>query len=878
MTERIEVKLTEAGKTALGTTDEWAVLDLDSPIQSKISLTKDIEQLTVENQINLEGVFPFTIPRTTRNDALLLPFANPMSLDNKTVGIECQVWKNLIPLSYNLIYYRSKNAQTWELEFRTNLDHWSVAASTKRICTITLPERTINSQLDDDWIYPAYNPDPLAVGGQKPDRWAPIDFGGWVDLAEPIQLTDPPQKQVWLEDLRPVFSEPYLLKQGFCEIGWNLEGKIFETDEVRRMWTYLISPEYYLKSKGGLHKLQGYGTLVPQPALNYPLLILGGIDYDPGTHALNNLVGPGFLAGLINNLPYKTTYKFCFNGYVQNTGGVTNTLKFGIIQFVVGSGPSGLFFQDGDFSVELTAGEIKYISFCTDVVIPTGDAAALSFDGGDVQINAGFRFSVEPNQKSLIRGDTVKLGQLIDCQYFLLDLFKGFLHKVNGLIETNHVTRTITVLPAKDALIRGETVDGFVKPNEPIDITDKIICESIKLTPLRSSQTKYTRYSFQRSTDAYIDSLSLPEPAYSRKTFNGEELNDSTTEIQNPFFEPTLERQSIVLKRRLVLTANAPYYLEVPFLPVITDNLNGERSFTGGPRSLYALGFGRQNNPTDNTAANFYFEGVAGANFLYLSQRNTWFFRNADATPGNPARLVYGTLEGDLFSVFYLGSSLTLRKGTQVDALVLMTDENFQDWNFREPFRFLYEGFPIECQGVKFQDHAPPLSTPVTFYVPPSETECCDRPCSCQFSQCLYWQDFGQYIGQATLDALSITSFKVNGIQQLDAPVEFGILKIQGVYGQPYVTNLVDALNSIGAPYFTFDYSGKTSTKKDGRFFSIKRPICFNFEIKISNAIGVVYFYSESQQWQSVFGVEAAMGYGVDVFSAPIECVTTIEY
>lgn len=312
--ERIEVKLTEAGKAILGTSEDWVALTLNATEikeESLIRLSKDIESLNVENQILLEGAVPFTVPRCRVNDAAFLPFSNPLTLNNRTVSLECRVQKGVVQLSYNLIYYRAQNAQGWELEFRTSNDHWALLSSNKRLCTIALPTptgltKTIGIGVVDDWDAPAYQETKVVSGITVPgavDRWVPLDFGGWVDLAEPQQLTDPPQKQVFIEDLRPVFSETALLKKGFCEIGWNLEGKIFETEEARRMWAYLIDPLYYLKSKGGNHKLVGSRNPVADQISggDYNVVVLGSIDYDPGTNkALRPLSATRWGAGLKN--------------------------------------------------------------------------------------------------------------------------------------------------------------------------------------------------------------------------------------------------------------------------------------------------------------------------------------------------------------------------------------------------------------------------------------------------------------------------------------------------------------------------------------------------------------------------------------------------
>jgi hypothetical protein len=89
-------------------------------------------------------------------------------------------------------------------------------------------------------------------------------------------------------------------------------------------------------------------------------------------------------------------------------------------------------------------------------------------------------------------------------------------------------------------------------------------------------------------------------------------------------------------------------------------------------------------------------------------------------------------------------------------------------------------------------------STPVQFFVEPAELECCDLPCGCQFVTCDYYQDFGPYLRQSTLDDLRIWSFEVDGVELLTSPIGFGTINIIDIGGKPYVTNLVDTVK--GSP------------------------------------------------------------------------------
>ena len=422
---------------------------------------------------------------------------------------------------------------------------------------------------------------------------------------------------------------------------------------------------------------------------------------------------------------------------------------------------------------------------------------------------------------------------------------------------------------------------GFIDDAASVDLRGKVICESTRLSPVKNNLTRYTRLQFAASTDAYIDSLDLPEPPFSRKVLNSLELKDQVTEIANPFFEPTVEGQSDVL--RVFVTASGQVQNPTPFLPRLWDNTDGNMSFAIAPRIFFHYGDVAQvpPAPNDTLAAWIYWEGVVGGQFGYASQQRTW-----DIAPATPAHLdgnvVFGSLPFDLYVQYWLGYLLAQRRGVLMDLLVWMDMNDWQDWNFRQPMSFDYEGVPVKVNLQSVRDFAPAtdLPTPLTLLAAPMMTDCCDLPCSCRFTECDSYQDLGQYLSQSTLDTLSITSFKVNQVEQLAAPVDFGVINIEQYNGKSFVTNLVDALNGIGVDYFFFKVSTRDySLKDDLRFFKIKRPACWSYEIIISDAGGEVYRYTETETLQKWFDVTwEPFGYAGDQVSEPLGCVTTVEY
>lgn len=101
--------------------------------------------------------------------------------------------------------------------------------------------------------------------------------------------------------------------------------------------------------------------------------------------------------------------------------------------------------------------------------------------------------------------------------------------------------------------------------------------------------------------------------------------------------------------------------------------------------------------------------------------------------------------------------------------------------------------------------------------------------------QCHYYTDFSETMTQADLDAVEIQYFKVGGINQLSSPiVGLGPKNVIDFGGSPYLTNLVDTLNNIGLPCFTFNYSTVLAgTETRQKFMRICYPKGAQWEFKI---------------------------------------------
>ena len=889
---QIRVKCSDVAAGALAV--DWAALDLDPDFSLRMS--KDVEALSDINNILTDGVLPFSVPFSTTNDLVLGRFGSPVILDPSGTGIEARAHVDGHELPFDTIFHRTKDnsRKAWEQEFRRSPNHWLELASDKKLCTIELGSETFNTaNAEAGWAQPAFD---AAGAVTSVARLWPVDYGGWVDLLEPVQFTDPPAKSVWLEDLRYLFSVPELLRLGFCEIGWTLKGLIFETAWAKSLWTYILKRDYYTESRGGTAILVLANTTADNEFLSIiPTVQTTAIDYDPGTNVITASAGL-YWAAIDAPLPFRAKYLYCFKGYIENTTGADVVIDGAVIECTI-SGASASNFggilsdQNQPASIiTVPAGSTTYIDICVSATMDQGQTGLFIFGSAatpGVFAKMGYRVTIKPDTQSLIRGDVPDLKRLIDCNYYLLDLFKGFIHLCAGRIETDWNNKTLTVYPQATADVFGDSTPGFIDESEIEDLRGRVVCDSIRLTPVKNDLKRYTRLQFAESTDAYIDELDPIEPPHSRRILNGIELPDQVDERENPFFEPTLERQSNVL-RQAVDTPSFPFpadfaVYDMPYLPVMTDNLDGARSFNILPRILFAYGVVGQvgTSTISGGKTGLYFEGAPVTEIGYASQARTLEL-NPTFPPDIDGSVVFGTLPSDLFVTFYLGFSQVAKRGTWVDLLVLMNMNDWQRWNFRKRFLFEYEGRQIIAAGQNIRDFAPAtdLPTPMRFLVEPNVSGCCDGPCSCRYSECSYFQDFGQFLSQNTLDALSITSFKVDNIEQLAAPVEFGIVNTVGINGRTFVTNLIDALNGLEIPYFSFSPSQLDYPEKDDwRYFKIKRPACQAFEIIISDGVDEVYKYTDTETLQKWFDVSwTPFGYVSNQIGTPQGCVITVEY
>ncbi|MGL6008487.1 MAG: hypothetical protein ACRC1D_03445 [Culicoidibacterales bacterium] len=873
-------------------------VDLDLPIAFSIRLTKNVEQLSILNKISTEGALGFSVPFGPTNDRLFTEYKTPITLGGATEFYSVRVIVKGTPLQFTRLIVKGKNEPTreWELELLRDPNHWIELAQTVKTNDLDYGTfQVIKTNIVNSWSNNTYDGDYRDLQTGSPVYWPLVDYGGWADQTLPPQNAPENRvKAVAVEDFRPWLSFRYILQAGFCKFGWSIESVLFESPEFRRIYMYALRPDYFVASDNQAGGRVVGGIFTTQNFNNGDVLTLNEVTVQSDYAVIDNsnIGNIKRYCGVKNYPGVSLKYRFRFNGEFWNDRTQIFKPSFGVFE-VIPRTPSGLRFSGQMISeftedLEFAPGERKRVSFDQVVTLAPGQMAAihvpiLPSTSLGFKCMGGFQFSVVPANDSYMTNDIIDVRLSVSPDQTILDWTKALVHLCNGRIDTDFETRTVTIYPNRTSNFWGRTIPGFVLRESPIvNLNSLVKPESIKTKPVRNDLKKFTRFEFKESTDAFIRSQNSPLPAHSRTLLNGNTLPDQVEKVTNPLIEPTLEG---IPKN---IGSGAAGRDALPNLPRLWDNTDNKRSFQIGVRMLYAYGPCRQVDPNpinrNNELTSFFFDvkpsntnnGLV-TNFGYATQSPTW-----KITP-NPivVDLVFGVKVRDLFTIFYLGYTQDNRQGQLVDLLLMMNLAKYGEYNFRRLYQFHMNGIAITAPMTAIRDFssAENLPTPTTFFVEPASLDCCDLPCGCQFVECEYYQDLGGFMRQSTFNALRITSFIVDGIQLLSAPVTLGQRKFIDVSGRPYITNLVDQLNSIGAPYFSFSYSTRVHPQKGLRFFKIKKLVCNEFEIIVSENSNEKYRYSDTQQQQKVFQSGwSQMGYGTQFMSVPENCLTTTEY
>ena len=874
-------------------------VDLDLPSDFSLRLFKSIEQLNAFNQIEREAALRFDLPFSIVNDAVFIDYDTPATLDRKSKHIDVVVYMSTTPLPFAqlIVLRKDMQRQRWEVELRSGEAHWSEAAANKAINTIDFGTFEFEkANVLASWDKSKYEGDFTAQANTSEAFYFPVvDYGGWVDQAEPDEVSGEVRKMVALEDLRPFVNLAYLLKKGFAEIGWELGGALLDTEWFRRLWVYALRSNYF-EGFGADGQMFGKKHRVINRQLSNELLIdtlssnpnkfiyFNTQDYagQSGLATPHSVAGT-WLCGVKNLFPFRAKFRFVLRCELRTLSVpvLPQDIAFAVHELLPNGQFSGEILSE-DQTVTLQPSSTQYFSAEFIVALNPDQAAAIHWTsdlgGAAFLIKEGAYFLVEPANEAISRGDIID-ANVLRSDVTLLDILKGVMHMTNAVMHTDWVTRKVELLPRFDALVYGQEVGGYFSDRlGVVDVSNDIVDNSQVIAYSTEGLSRYTLLRFKDSDDEAVQEATVLDPPGSRRIFNGREFVEQTEELANPIFEPCVEGQSLVLKRTVFRLTNEES-VPTPFLPRLWDNSNGRRSFDVGVRVLFAFGKVKQLNarPASSRTADLYgwiyFDEYAlpREDFGYATQLRTWALEGYTEIDGNA---VYGRADNDLYSMFYAQYFAERLTGAKVDALMFIRAQDYTSIAFRKRYVFQVKGRPVVGWLSAIRDYTPEVPAPVSFDVSFQKSSNCKAPCNCIFSKCDYVNGLTTDISTSTFNNLRITSFIADGKQYVNAPIALGVMRVIDQGAGAYVTNLIDKLNELRVEFFDFYYSQRVAGGKPA-FFSISRPACIAFEVIISDGTNPVLRYThdaQGQRWQG--GGWQAFQVGSSSFDVPDNCAT----
>jgi len=820
-------------------TDGELLLDLTET--ESLSLYNNVFELNDLQTIKISGTLNFNIQATELNRLLFWNGYNPNRLCNDEKYFDVDVIADCFILEFRKLYYNSYDDSTKGINVVLDFDdsHWLKKIKEIKISDLDYGPKFAftHANIVDNWENNYFYEDgkkayhfPVAVYGSTVVR----NFSKGDTALHPNIYT--------LSNLRPWVSLKFLLQKGFCEAGWTLKTSLDETDFYKRIWCYLLKPDFYKTDvktdRGSLLRFE-----VEKSAGNiYDFVVQFDTKAAPN-HDLNDnfVIGTGDGVAFVD----ETTA-----GYWKNPLQHTIEMNF-VASFVIDNyvpNPSmTIYFRTFDLDTKITNQEFTHtfdiVSGVQNIVAEQSinvqyNEGVYVLIGGLVKNKPGSKFKAELATGLYMNGDNVDINIALD-DYNIEDLFASFLHLINGKLYTDSLTQTVYVYPElRTNLYDGTDIEGYFNEAGE-DITDKVISDSYKHSLNRSEIERYLILKFKDSTDPYIRNKNLDKTLHS-KEIDYKLKNDNKKTFENKLFEPTIDRSLTTFSG----TENVYNDIIVPYL---SDSEQEQLAYAIKPRIAISVGYVSQQDYDKET-------GIAKV----PDSEIYWALDKADHLQGNhvnelrtaiplitqkanyfinitgdivKANLCFGDDSNDLFYMFYY-AYLNFLRNEKASFLMNIDPEYF----FKNPFRhiksFEYEGNTIKMLMTGINDFKlnENISTPVEM-VPYNRTTK-KHKCNCQYSKCVFYQPWTE-VTYPEPDAYEISSLKIDGVEKLSSPVNLGALNVITLDAFFYVTNIVDAINSIGLNEITAHYFVDVNENEEKKRFKIEFLNCLFFEIII---------------------------------------------
>ena len=843
-------------------TDGQVLLDLTE--SESLSLYSNVFELNDINEIKISGALSFGIKETELNKLLFWNAYNPNRTCASDVTYDVDVIAECFVLDYKKLSYESYNDDTGEINVVLDFadDHWLT-----KIKKVNIKDLDYGGKFDftyanitDNWANNFEYKDgknpfyfPVAVYGTTTAR----NFSNGGSAITPHLYT--------MSCLRPWFSLKWLLKEGFCKAGWTLKTSLDETDLYSRIWCYLLNSEFYktdVKEDRGrwLRFEVESGTNTDK----YPMFDInsGNTNHDVnGNYTLGTMsnppnIGSPKVSGYWWN-PLGHTIEMLFSATLKIeafTGGGTITIKFlTISKYTSGGNTQYTLNQEFDFPVSITNGETKTFTIEQSINVNYNEgvviAVATEQPNHLMKFKAGAKFKGEMATGCYMTGDKIDFKLALD-NYTIEDLFISFLQLINGKILTDNLTKTVYVypeLPTKTA--DGTEVEGYYIEAQD-DMTKVIIQNSYRHESNRDGIDRYLELKFKDSTDPYIEKLNQAKTLHSKVIDYGFK-NDRTKTLENKLFEPTADKKLSTALRHI----NGIDFITVPF---ITDTEENTLAYNIKPRIAISLGYVGQTATEPNTGVPV----MPGKNVKWVFEKSDYLQGNngqiqdnrtevptvtqrADYLIGTDGQrvhdmLAFGDGAFDLFYLFYF-SYLNFVRNERANFLAYVEPEYFFADSFRKAKTFDYEGQAVRMLLTEINDFKVQEKIPSPLQMIPHTMTDKKFKCNCQYSKAVFYQPFNE-VTYPEPDGYEITSVKIDGVEQLTGAVNLGTKNVIVKDSINYVTNIADAINSLGVEGLSAEYFVDKNESEPEKRVKIEMLSCLFYEIIIKSTGGTEFF------------------------------------
>ena len=676
------------------------LLDKDQSIPQNIKT----EELTVFNKIQVNEVLGIDLPKSAVNDLVLRNIVHPNTFRRKN-GIQVRAWQGSTPLIQNRLFVISYS-NSYQVEIRLGNEHWAIASQRLKLKDLVLGE----------WEFSKANIEDIQINNAK---YLDGDLGIYFPLANFGKTHR--ENRISPEDYRIFHHILPILKAGFCAMGFVFRSPIFESDFWRHAGAYLLSKTYGPTNERQFNVALAEDYELSVPANPNVFTIVGErvqfdeIIFDP------------------QNQYSATEYEFSGNSYCRFTtqfncelsAGSAPNDAFVTVTFSIRSRRGnnetiiGGFVRQ--FDLPLSSNPLQFTAtIITDVFSVTTEQTIFvdvvvtnqrSIENLVLTIKQGSSFYNTPVANLYYEGDIIDLAKIIHPDYTFDQIFKGVLQPISGLIETDWITRTVTAYPPDTVDVHGEQVEGFFQ-KEYIDIQEFVSPGSIKSTTEDIEINRFIYLKFKKSSDPSITELELSEDEelFSRRIDLGDKYKDETTPQENPFFEPTINKQYRGIGEQTI----------GPSVPHLLDNANGELSFDLKPRLVYFHGRTFMRNIDANRLAAFTYEGNYIAN-IPLAYQSLDDFEEQISGPTDlypfDRKLVYGYDDNDFYNLHWKNRIQDLFNNLKLEFLVDLDLNRIDLFSLRKRYAFIYEDMQINALIHEVRDFkgCQDILTPVVF-------------------------------------------------------------------------------------------------------------------------------------------------------------------